>query len=116
MEDQLIQRANPVRSLVIPYLLGGMALAIAFVGALLTVDDNGPACERGNRGALAALARVTGRGRQCELGPRQAVRGGRGSVRIDACGAQIDTCFHENGTAIDISRIQRLGNSYRPTC
>ena len=36
----MIQRANPVRSLVIPYLLGGMALAIAFVGALLTVDDN----------------------------------------------------------------------------
>ncbi len=36
----MIQRANPVRSLVIPYLLGGMALVVAFVGALLTGDDN----------------------------------------------------------------------------
>jgi len=36
----LIQRASPVRSLVIPYLLGGTALTVAFVGALLTGDDN----------------------------------------------------------------------------
>ena len=36
----MIHRANPVRSLMLPYLLGGLALAIAFAGALLTGDEN----------------------------------------------------------------------------
>ena len=36
----MIQRANPVRTLVLPYLFGGLALAVAFVGALLTGDEN----------------------------------------------------------------------------
>ncbi len=36
----MIQRANPVKSLLLPYLLGGVALAVAFVGAMLTGDEN----------------------------------------------------------------------------
>ena len=44
MRDTLVQRANPLRinnlQYIFPFLLGGLALALAFLGAALTGDEN----------------------------------------------------------------------------